>query len=552
MKYYLINHASRAAAYGIGTYCRYVRQCLKEIPDVEPVLIDISADADEFSVTETDGIEHIMIPLNSKPYGGELYAHAMVALLAEYVPTDEHCVFHFNYFQHYDLARLLKSRYPHCQLVFAIHYFSWCFALNGNVTRFRNIVHENEIVEEKDRGVLQDYRNDSRFFALCDRVIALSSFTANLLETDYDVASEKICLIYNGMDTAELTADFHYDAEKKQKDILFVGRLDYIKGIDYIIKAFRLLLEGGTDAHLTLVGDGNFNQYLSLCDGIWDKVTFTGKITKAQLAELYRSATIAVQPSFHEQCSYSAIEMMGHGIPLIATDTTGLGEMMDYTPECMICIDEKDFDTNIFSEELSHKMEKLLNDTEMLHSVSERQKRLFNERYTLDSMRESIVDVCALMNTDATLSESFHPFLDSKMVNLINACMNIELDFKGLTGIGCYMWQRICQLNKLANKVSISSSYLLQEHLVYCVDWLHDMLCKEKEYSRILEDGSMLYLLYLLLENGFYKTKVQSIIDMLPTTGHMEHRKRFALSVKADKEIIINNALNIYNTYFHL
>ena len=552
MKYYLINHASRAAAYGIGTYCRYVRQCLKEIPDVEPVLIDISADADEFSVMETDGIEHIMIPLNSKPYGGELYAHAMVALLAEYLPTDEHCVFHFNYFQHYDLARLLKSRYPHCQLVFAIHYFSWCFALNGNVTRFRNIVHENEIVEEKDRRVLQDYTNDSRFFALCDRVIALSSFTANLLNTDYGVAPEKVCLIYNGMDTAELTADFHYDAEKKRKDILFVGRLDYIKGIDYIIKAFRLLLEGGTDAHLTLVGDGNFNQYLSLCDGIWDKVTFTGKITRAQLAELYRSATIAVQPSFHEQCSYSAIEMMGHGIPLIATDTTGLGEMMDYTSECMICIDEKDFDEEAFVEVLSTKMRDLLNSSKECQHVSEQQKRLFNERYTLDCMQKAMSEMCASTSTDAFISNAFYPYLDSKMAALINSYMDIDADAKGLAGIGCYIWYRIDELNRKGNKASISTSYMLQEHLIYYLDWVYDMLCKEKEYGRILEDGSMLYLLYLLLENGFYKTKVQSIIDMLPTTEYMEHRKRFALSVKADKEIIINNALNIYNTYFHL
>ena len=448
MKYYLINHASRAAAYGIGTYCRYVRQCLKEIPDVEPVLIDISADADEFSVTETDGIEHIMIPLNSKPYGGELYAHAMVALLAEYLPTEEHCVFHFNYFQHYDLARLLKSSYPHCQLIFAIHYFGWCFALNGNVTRFRDIVQKNEIVEEMDRGVLQDYRDDTRFFALCDKVIALSSFTANLLETDYGVASEKICLVYNGMDTKELTADFHYHEEVKRKDILFVGRLDSIKGIDYIIKAFRLLLERGMDAHLTLVGDGNFSQYLSLCDGIWNRVTFTGKINKTQLAELYRSATIAVQPSFHEQCSYSAIEMMGHGIPLITTDTTGLGEMMDYTPECMICIDEKDFDEEAFVEVLSTKMRDLLNNSKECLHVSEQQKRLFNERYTLDCMQKTMSEMCASTSTDAMISNAFYPYLDSKMAALINSYMDIDADAKGLAGIGCYIWYRIDEPKK--------------------------------------------------------------------------------------------------------
>lgn len=553
MKYYLINHTSRAAAYGIGSYCRYVRQCLKEIPDVEPVLIDISADVDEFSVTETDGIEHMMIPLNNNSSGGELYAHAIVSLLTEFLPTDEHCVFHFNYFQHYDLARLLKSRYPHCQLVFAIHYFSWCFALNGNITRFRNIVHENEIVEEKDWGVLQDYRNDSRFFALCDKVIALSSSTANLLSTDYGVAPEKVCLIYNGMDTRELTVDFHYHAEKKRKDILFVGRLDNIKGIDYIIKAFRLLLERGTDAHLTLVGDGNFNQYLSLCDGIWNRVTFTGKITKTQLSELYRSATIAVQPSFHEQCSYSAIEMMGHGIPLIATDTTGLGEMMDYTPECMICINETDFIDNRFVEELCNKMIVLLDNVEMRCHISKKQKRLFYKRHTLDCMQKSMFDLCAIMSImDTSLSDAFYSYLDSKMIDIINAYLNIDFGFKGIAGIGCYMWFRICELNRDNGKNAIFTSYMLQENLIYYVDWIYDLLNKEDNYNSILKDGSILYILYQLLESGFYKTRIQSIIDMLPTTLYMEYKEKFAITVKGNNRTIINNALNIYNTYFYL
>ncbi len=552
MKYYLINHASRAAAYGIGTYINNLLQCLKGIPAVEPVLIDISADVDEFSVTETDGVEHLIIPLNNKPYGGELYAHAMVNLLAEYLPTEGRCVFHFNYFQHYDLARLLKSRYPHSHLIFAIHYFGWCFTLNGNVTRFRNIVQKNEIVEEMDRGVLQGYSDDTRFLALCDKVIALSSFTANLLETDYGVASEKICLVYNGMDTNELTADFHYHEEVKRKDILFVGRLDSIKGIDYIIKAFRLLLERGMDAHLTLVGDGNFSQYLSLCDGIWNRVTFTGKINKTQLAELYRSATIAVQPSFHEQCSYSSIEMMGHGIPLIATDTTGLGEMMDYTPECIIHINEVDFDESSFVGELSEKMESLLGNAELCHSVSVLQNRLYHERYTLDCMQKSISDICAAVGDDASVSDAFYPYLDSKMIGLINSYMDIDADAKGLAGIGCYMWYRIGEFDRKGDKAGVFSSYMLQEHMIYYVDWVYDVLVKEREYGRILEDGSLLYVLYQLLEAGFYKTKIQSIIDLLPVQEYLEQKERFALSVKADKETIINNALNIYNTYFHL
>ena len=551
MKYYLINHASRAAAYGIGTYINNLLQCLKGIPAVEPVLIDISADVDEFSVTETDGVEHLIIPLNNKPYGGELYAHAMVNLLAEYLPTEGRCVFHFNYFQHYDLARLLKSRYPHSHLIFAIHYFGWCFTLNGNVTRFRNIVQKNEIVEEMDRGVLQGYRDDTRFFALCDKVIALSSFTANLLVTDYGVVSEKICLVYNGVGCSEQAFYKKPLRSPNQKEILFVGRLDYCKGTDYILKSFRKILEHGINAHLTLVGDGDFNKYLSLCNGIWDKVTFTGRVNKEQLALLYQQATIAVLPSFCEQCSYSAIEIMSYKIPLIATDTTGLYEMLDYTPECRIHIDEISFNEDEFISELVSRTEWLFNDANRCAEVSEQQNRLFHERYTLDCMQKSMSDICAAIGDDASVSDAFYPYLDSKMIGLINSYMDIDADVKGLAGIGCYMWCRIGEFNRKGDKAGVFSSYMLQEHMIYYVDWVYDTLSKEREYGRILEDGSLLYVLYQLLEAGFYKTKVQSIIELLPTKEYLGHKERFALSVKADKEIIINNALNIYNTYFH-
>jgi glycosyltransferase involved in cell wall biosynthesis len=47
------------------------------------------------------------------------------------------------------------------------------------------------------------------------------------------------------------------------------------------------------------------------------------------LYELYTIADPGVMPSLHEQCSYVAIEMMTHGISLIAGNSTGLNEMME-------------------------------------------------------------------------------------------------------------------------------------------------------------------------------------------------------------------------------
>ena len=225
--------------------------------------------------------------------------------------------------------------------------------------------------------------------------------------------------------------------------------------------------------------------------------------------------------------------------------------MLDYTPECRIHIDEISFNEDEFISELVSRTEWLFNDANRCAEVSEQQNRLFHERYTLDCMQKSMSDICAAIGDDASVSDAFYPYLDSKMIGLINSYMDIDADVKGLAGIGCYMWCRIGEFNRKGDKAGVFSSYMLQEHMIYYVDWVYDTLSKEREYGRILEDGSLLYVLYQLLEAGFYKTKVQSIIELLPTKEYLGHKERFALSVKADKEIIINNALNIYNTYFH-
>lgn len=96
----------------------------------------------------------------------------------------------------------------------------------------------------------------------------------------------------------------------------------------FLIKAFRRVLDVHPHARLILAGDGSFNTYLKECSGIHSRITFIGKVDKEELYQYYRIADVGVMPSFHEQCSYVGIEMMMHGLPLIGTDSTGLGEMI--------------------------------------------------------------------------------------------------------------------------------------------------------------------------------------------------------------------------------
>jgi glycosyltransferase involved in cell wall biosynthesis len=113
---------------------------------------------------------------------------------------------------------------------------------------------------------------------------------------------------------------------KKEKIILFVGRLDEIKGLDFLILSFKQIIKKKSNCRLVVIGDGDFYIYLKKSMDYWNKITFIGHLEKEKLYKFYQVADVGVLPSFHEQCSYVAIEMLMFGIPLIVVDTTGGAE----------------------------------------------------------------------------------------------------------------------------------------------------------------------------------------------------------------------------------
>lgn len=549
-KYFLVNNASRAAVYGIGTYIKQMADCIQNsLSQYELFILDIDSDVKEFTVTKDEkGVIHYNIPSYKRRRNALPYYRYIMFLLSSYVRNSDHVIFHFNYCQHYELIRQVKAKYQFCRVLYTIHYFNWCFTLNGNLTRFRKYIY-NETDDSIKRSIQSEFQNDRRLFSLCDDLIVLSRFTYELLLTDYKINEEKIHLVYNGMKDNPMITRYR-DEVKNIKEILFVGRLDPIKGIDYIIKAFKIIATRTENLHLTLVGDGNFSQYLALCEGVWDKITFTGKLSKKQLEQFYNRATIGVQPSFHEQCSYSAIEMMAHGIPFIATDSTGLGEMMDYTPECLVHIDENDFQPDAFVEQLAEKMDLLLSDSQLRRKTSNALQQLFCERYSLGRMSKALGMILDSQRQEETIiSGDFLPYLDNEMIRLINDRPALDMDYVGLTGIGCYLWWRICWLNRLNDKESIQTSAKLQEHLVYQIDWIYDTIYEEQEktFSEKFDPKPFLWLLDGLGEKGFYKTKVKELAKLVKDVQN----RVFSVDKSSFIESTIpQNALKIYNAKF--
>jgi glycosyltransferase involved in cell wall biosynthesis len=113
--------------------------------------------------------------------------------------------------------------------------------------------------------------------------------------------------------------------------VIFVSVLDrshWFKGLDYLLRAMRLTLDG-LDLHLLVVGDGDrrpFYEKIASQMGLDQRVTFLGAATDQELVDAYNASTCLVLPSVSDTESFGIVlaEAMACGLPVIASDVGGL------------------------------------------------------------------------------------------------------------------------------------------------------------------------------------------------------------------------------------
>ena len=187
IQYYIINNDSRANQYGIGTYINQMAQGLLALHVYHVTCIDLCSEVKELTCTEDEyGIRRVKIPRTNERIEDEIYCRTAYYLLQQFIKgKDDNIIFHFNYFQHYDLARMLKARFIQSKIILSIHYLNWCFEINGNLTRFKEIITtQHTPTDDLERKILIDFQQTSRFLRFADEIIVLSQYTLNVVEND--------------------------------------------------------------------------------------------------------------------------------------------------------------------------------------------------------------------------------------------------------------------------------------------------------------------------------------------------------------------------------
>lgn len=405
-KVFIFNENSRAGVYGIGTYINQVLTC-NNSEDISISIVNLRSDKKEFTIEEKGSVLYFYIPSEGeRTYETEAnykYYRNVLYILYPFIDKESLPLFHlnYNYRKEESLSCILKQRFPTCKIITTIHYLTWCFSLSGNVSYFKRILSSpKELLSDSEKRIPNLYKSEYMYFQSVDKIICLSSFTYNLLTSVYKISEKNIALIYNGLkdEGCILSEEKKYLLKKKygiptdKKIILFVGRLDEIKGGEYLIRAFKEVCKEYPLCHLIIVGDGEFSSYLDEALDCWGRMTFTGRLSKEKLYSFYQIADIGVMPSMHEQCSYVAMEMMMFSLPLIASDSTGLNEMViDGENGKKISVKELEKSVDISIEELSRQLLTLLEmPDEEFNVMRKKSREMFESNYKLEIMKAKL------------------------------------------------------------------------------------------------------------------------------------------------------------------
>lgn len=166
-------------------------------------------------------------------------------------------------------------------------------------------------------------------FRWADRVLPVSHALQRGIER-YGIRA-RFRIVPNVVDPAVFYPPPHLRAPHAPRRMLFVGRLDPIKGVPYLLQAIDQLRRRRGDWHLDVVGDGPARaeyERLAARLGVADKVTFHGLKSKREVAEFMRRADFFVLPSLWDNCPCAAIEAVASGLPVVSTLTGGIPEIV--------------------------------------------------------------------------------------------------------------------------------------------------------------------------------------------------------------------------------
>jgi len=121
----------------------------------------------------------------------------------------------------------------------------------------------------------------------------------------------------------------HFPELKGKKIILFLGRINFKKGMDILARAFAAVAKERDDVHLLIAGpdnEGYGNKVTTWLknENVLAKTTFAGMLHGEEKLEAFYRSSVFVLPSYSENFGISVLEAMACGLPVIVSEKVNL------------------------------------------------------------------------------------------------------------------------------------------------------------------------------------------------------------------------------------
>jgi D-inositol-3-phosphate glycosyltransferase len=207
---------------------------------------------------------------------------------------------------------------------------------------------KNRIARSEDeREGAYRIQGEKRVIARADRIIAATQAERTQLQFLYKADRRKIRIIPPGVDISHFypipmdEAREYIGADPCKKLVLFVGRIEPLKGLETLIRAIAwrrtfspgqvtLAIIGGDPHASPLEMTAEMARIQQLCDDLCmgRMVVFLGKRAQDTLPYYYSAADVLVMPSHYESFGMVALEAMACGTPVIASQVGGLAYLV--------------------------------------------------------------------------------------------------------------------------------------------------------------------------------------------------------------------------------
>jgi D-inositol-3-phosphate glycosyltransferase len=237
-----------------------------------------------------------------------------------------------------------------------------------------------------------------------DRIVVATIAELTQLRFLYKANQSKLVIIPPGVDVSHFypipsdEAKVYVGLKPEDRMVLFVGRIEPLKGVDTLIEAMSCVqLKEERPVHLAIIGgdpaaspqemSAEMARLQKLCDdlAVGQTVVFLGKRDQDKLPYYYSAAQLLVMPSHYESFGMVALEAMACGTPVIASEVGGLAYLVRDGETGFTIPDQE-------PEALCEKISWLLRDHNLHETMSQRAVE-YAQDYAWEKIAKQIVDL---------------------------------------------------------------------------------------------------------------------------------------------------------------